>query len=168
MTTLSFDEIAFAIDPGLNHAGWGVVARRGSNLIHLDSGVINLDHSIELGEKLVRIHQLITNYIQLYQPSSFAIEDTYVNNNAMSSLKLGQARGVAILAAAQAGLKIHEYAPRFVKKAIVGNGNAEKEQMMAMVSRLLAQNITNHNQADALAIAICHINCHKFYNQIIK
>lgn len=160
------DQIIIGIDPGLNSTGWGVVAQEGSKLIYLASGVVNINAKASLPEKLTTIYDKIAAVIAEHNPLGFAIEETYVNSNAMTSLKLGQARGVAILAAAKAGLPIFEYAPRFVKKSIVGNGAADKIQVTAMIGHLLKAKIADHNEADALAIAICHINCHKFYAKI--
>lgn len=161
-----YDQIILGIDPGLNSTGWGIVAQEGSKLIYQASGIININTKSSLPEKLTAIYDKITAVIFEHNPLGFAIEETYVNSNAMTSLKLGQARGVAILAAAKAGLKVFEYAPRFIKKAIVGNGNADKVQVTAMIGHLLKAKIVDHNEADALAIAICHINCHKFYAKI--
>lgn len=161
-----YDQLVLGIDPGLNSTGWGVVAQQGSKLIYIASGVVAIDSKEPIAKKLLLINTAIATHIDIYKPTGFAIEETYVNNNALSSLKLGQARGVAILAAAQAGLDVFEYAPRFVKKSIVGSGGADKIQVTAMIGRLLSQKITDHNEADALAIAICHINCRKFYEKV--
>lgn len=160
--------IVLGIDPGLNSTGWGVVTREGSKLVYIASGHLNINSKDELPLKLHSIYEEIAKIIELYQPTDFAIEETYVNDNAISSLKLGQARGVTILAAVKANLKISEYAPRFIKKAIVGSGAADKTQINSMITRLLNRKISDNNEADALAIAICHLNCSKFYTTIAK
>ena len=154
------------IDPALNSTGWGVVASQGSKLIYIASGTVKISLKLSLAEKLLTTYKEICSQIEQHQPKGFAIEETYVNDNPATSLKLGQARGVAILAAANANLEVFEYAPRFVKKAIVGKGNADKIQVTAMINHLLYHKIADHNESDALAIAICHINCHKFYSKI--
>jgi crossover junction endodeoxyribonuclease RuvC len=160
-----FDQVAIGIDPGLNSTGWGIVGSQGSKLIYLASGTIKISLKLSLAEKLLTIYKEICNQIEQHQPKVFAIEETYVNDNPSTSLKLGQARGVAILAAAYNNLDVFEYAPRFVKKAIVGKGNADKVQVAAMINHLLHHKIADHNESDAIAIAICHINCHKFYSK---
>ncbi len=161
-----FDQIVIGIDPGLNSTGWGIVASQGSKLIYVASGTVKINVKLSIAEKLLTIYKELCNQIEQHQPKGFAIEETYVNDNPATSLKLGQARGVAILAAANANLEVFEYAPRFVKKAIVGKGNADKIQVAAMINHLLHHKIANHNESDAIAIAICHINCHKFYSKI--
>lgn len=161
-----FDQIAIGIDPGLNSTGWGIVGSQGSKLIYLASGTIKISLKLSLAGKLFTIYKEICNQIEQHQPKGFAIEETYVNDNPSTSLKLGQARGVAILAAAYNDLEVFEYAPRFVKKAIVGKGNADKIQVAAMINHLLHHKIADHNESDAIAIAICHINCHKFYSKL--
>lgn len=161
-----FDQIVMGIDPGLNSTGWGIVASQGSKLIYVASGIVKISLKLSLAEKLLTIYREISSQIEQHRPKGFAIEETYVNDNPATSLKLGQARGVAILAAANANLEVFEYAPRFVKKAIVGKGNADKIQVAAMINHLLHHKVADHNESDAIAIAICHINCHKFYSKL--
>ncbi len=154
------------VDPGLNSTGWGIVRQQGGKLIYIASGIVEINSKMPLPEKLLKIYQDLCMSIDLYQPRSFAIEETYINNNPTTSLKLGQARGVAMLAAAGANLKVYEYAPRFIKKAIVGTGTADKVQVLTMINHLLHHKVTDYNEADALATAICHINDRKFYYKI--
>ncbi len=145
------------IDPGLTHTGWGIIEQRGNMLRYVDCGVISTDTKQDIAGRLSTLHQQLSHIIHLHQPSHSAIEDTFVNSNAVTSLKLGHARGVLLMTLALANLPITEYAPTKVKKSLVGAGRAEKGQMERMVQLLLPQaSIPRHDAADALAIAICH------------
>lgn len=147
------------IDPGLNITGWGVIkVINNHNLVFIDSGIIKTESSLDLAERLGQIYTNLIEVIKSHQPNECAIEETFVNKNSLSSLKLGHARGVAMLAATLSGLTIKEYAATLVKKTIVGVGRAEKNQVKIMVETLLPNaKILTSDAADALAIAICHM-----------
>lgn len=146
------------IDPGLKQAGWGVIDRHGSRLVHVANGVVTPGAGA-LGERLARLHAGLVAVIAAHAPDAAAIEKTFVNTDPAGALLLGQARGVALLALAQAGLPVSEYAPNAVKKAVVGSGRAEKGQIAAMVAMLLpGARAAAHDAWDALAIAITRAN----------
>ncbi len=145
------------IDPGLRATGWGVVAIAGNALTFLAAGTVRAPIDGELAARLRVLHAGLTDVLQLWQPDEAAVEQTFVNRDGAATLKLGQARGVCMLAPAQAGIPVAEYAPNAVKKAIVGAGHAEKVQIRAMVRVLLPRaTFDSDDAADALAIAICH------------
>ncbi|MGL4729109.1 MAG: crossover junction endodeoxyribonuclease RuvC [Bosea sp. (in: a-proteobacteria)] len=145
------------IDPGLRRTGWGMIITEGSRLSFLACGVILSDEKLPLSERLKQIHHGIAGAIAAWSPDESAIEETFVNKDAKATLKLGHARGVAMLACAEAGLSVAEYAPNQVKKTIVGAGHAEKQQVQAMVKVLLPKSdFTNADAADALAVALAH------------
>ncbi|MBK7283656.1 MAG: crossover junction endodeoxyribonuclease RuvC [Sphingomonadales bacterium] len=149
--------IILGLDPGLGTTGWGVIAAVGNRLSHIANGQIATDAKAPLPERLVVLDRALTDLMLEYQPETAAVEEVFVNANPQSTLKLGQARGVCLLAAARTGLKVGEYAARLVKKAVVGVGNAEKAQVHAMVGRLLpGVKISGSDAADALAVAITH------------
>lgn len=149
--------ILLGIDPGLGTTGWGLIAAEGNRLSHIANGQISTDSKASLPARLVELDRALTDIILQHRPDGAAIEEVFVNVNAQSTLKLGQARGALLLSAARAGLEIGEYAARLVKKAIVGVGNADKAQMHAMVARLLpGAKIVGADAADALAVAITH------------
>ncbi len=149
--------ILLGIDPGLGTTGWGLIAAEGNRLSHIANGQISTDSKASLPARLVELDRALTDIILQHRPEGAAIEEVFVNVNAQSTLKLGQARGALLLSAARAGLEIGEYAARLVKKAIVGVGNADKAQMHAMVARLLpGAKIVGADAADALAVAITH------------
>lgn len=144
------------IDPGLRNMGWGIVDSDGARLSHVANGVVQ-GVGDSLADRLLALHQGLFKVISQFQPQTVGIEQTFVNKDGASTLKLGQARGVAMLAAAQAGLEIGEYAPNTVKKAVVGVGHAAKAQVDHMVRlQLPGVSPANADAADALAIAICH------------
>lgn len=145
------------IDPGLGRTGWGVIDAEGSRLRPVTCGVIVTDEKAPVSRRLADIHKGLAQVIALWQPQEAAVEETFVNTNARSTLKLGLARGVAMLAPALAGIEVAEYAATHVKKSVVGAGHAEKGQVEMMVRRLLPGiDITSADAADALAVAICH------------
>ena len=145
------------IDPGLRATGWGVVTIKGNTLSFIAAGTIKAPVEGELAARLNVIHAGLTEVLRTWQPDEAAVEQTFVNRDASATLKLGQARGVCLLAPAQLGLRVAEYAPNAVKKAIVGAGHAEKGQIRAMVHVLLPRAVfDSEHSADALAIAICH------------
>ncbi len=144
------------IDPGLRNMGWGVIDVDGSRLRHVANGVCK-SLGTELAPRLLSLHVQLTEVMAAYQPDAAAVEQTFVNKDGAGTLKLGQARGIAMLVPAQAGLSVGEYAPNAVKKTVVGVGHAEKAQVEHMVKiQLPGVQIAGPDAADALAIAICH------------
>lgn len=149
--------IILGLDPSLTCTGWGIVAKSGNRLSHIANGQIKTDPKASLAERLVTIDAELADVIARHQPDQAAVEEVFVNKNPQSTLKLGQARGVCLLAAAKAGLPVAEYATRLVKKAIVGTGGAEKAQVQAMLGVLLpGVKLAGADAADALAVAIAH------------
>ncbi|MGF7173611.1 crossover junction endodeoxyribonuclease RuvC [Azospirillum doebereinerae] len=145
------------IDPGLRHTGWGIIDVAGNRLTHVADGAVHSDANCSLAERLVQIHDALSAVLEQYRPDEAAVEETFVNANAVSTLKLGQARAVALLVPALAGLAVAEYANNMVKKAVVGQGRAEKAQVQTMVRMMLPGcQIGSPDAADALAVAICH------------
>jgi crossover junction endodeoxyribonuclease RuvC len=145
------------LDPGLGCTGWGVIAAEGNRLSHVANGQIRTDPGMALAARLVELHDRLAEALAEHRPQAAAVEEVFVNENPQSTLKLGQARGVVLLAAAQSGVTVGEYAARLVKKAVVGTGGAEKGQVHAMVQRLLpGVKIAGPDAADALAVAITH------------
>jgi crossover junction endodeoxyribonuclease RuvC len=145
------------IDPGLRRTGWGVVETLGNSLRFVAAGTLKSDEKAELAARLCQIHDGLVEVLALHQPFEAAVEQTFVNKDAVATLKLGQARGVAMLVPARAGLAVAEYAPNAVKKAVVGAGHAEKQQIHMMVKVLMPRaSFDSEHAADALAIAICH------------
>jgi crossover junction endodeoxyribonuclease RuvC len=145
------------LDPGLACTGWGVIAAEGNRLSHIANGQVRTDARAALPDRLVRLEAALGEVLAVHAPGTAACEEVFLNDNPQSTLKLGQARGVILFALARRGLEIGEYAPRLVKKALVGTGAAEKAQVHAMVQRLLpAAKIAGADAADALAVAITH------------
>lgn len=153
------------IDPGLRNLGWGVIEVDGSRLRHVGNGIC---HSVgtELATRLLSLHEQLTEVLQRFSPDIAAVEKTFVNKDAVGTLKLGQARGIALLVPAQFGLEIGEYAPNSVKKTVVGVGHADKNQIAHMVKmQLPGVQLAGPDAADALAIAICHAH-HQSHNRM--
>jgi crossover junction endodeoxyribonuclease RuvC len=145
------------IDPGLRRTGWGIVEAEGSRLVYVASGLITSDAEDDLAYRLRSLHEGLRAVIAQHKPQEAAIEETFVNKDARATLKLGQARGIALLAPAQSGLRIAEYQPNVVKKTVTGTGHGEKGQIQAMIGFLLPKaRFDSADEADALAIAICH------------
>jgi len=145
------------LDPGIRITGWGVIDVEGNRLAHVDDGVIRLDVTATLAYRLVQLYGGLCKVIAEFTPEAAAVEEAFVNRNPASTLKLGLARGVVLLAPANAGLDVAEYSANFIKKAIVGNGHATKEQMTMMVRTLLpSARLETADAADALAVAVCH------------
>jgi crossover junction endodeoxyribonuclease RuvC len=143
------------LDPGLGTTGWGLIEADGNRLAHIANGQLKTDSAEPLPKRLSHLATQLEALIADHSPASAAVEEVFVNKNPQSTLKLGQARGVVIMVAARAGIEVGEYAARLVKKAVVGNGNAEKAQVHAMVARLLpGAKIAGPDAADALAVAI--------------
>ena len=142
---------------GLGTTGWGIVAKSGSRLSHIANGQVKTDPKAALADRLVTLDRELTDVILTHRPDAGAVEEVFVNMNPQSTLKLGQARGVCLLALARAGLPVAEYATRLVKKALVGTGGADKAQVQAMLRVLLpGVKLAGADAADALAVAICH------------
>ncbi|MBB4287310.1 crossover junction endodeoxyribonuclease RuvC [Roseospira goensis] len=145
------------LDPGLRVTGWGVLTADGNRLSHVADGVVTSDDDADLAVRLAQLHDGVMAIIDRYEPAEAAVEETFVNRNPLSTLKLGQARGVVMLAPARCGLPVAEYTPNAVKKAVVGRGHAEKGQIDLMVRMLLPGCTPDRpDAADALAVAICH------------
>jgi crossover junction endodeoxyribonuclease RuvC len=149
--------ILIGLDPGLGTTGWGVIAAEGNRLSHIANGQIRTEPAMQLPRRLALLYDALATVIRAEKPQSAAVEEVLGNSNAQSTLKLGQARGVVLLAATTAGVDIGEYHPSIVKKAVVGTGGAEKRQVQAMVERLLpGVKLAGPDAADALAVAITH------------
>ena len=145
------------LDPGLRRTGWGVVESQGNALRFVASGTVTSDEKDDLAARLCQLHDGIGAVIAQYGPEEAAVEQTFVNANPSSTLKLGQARGIAMLVPARAGLRVAEYAPNAVKKSVIGVGHGDKAQIRMMVRVLLPKaTFEGDDAADALAIAICH------------
>ena len=146
------------LDPGLRHTGWGVVDKDGPRFRFISAGVINPNETLSLAERLAELHEGLKKVIADFSPDEVAVEETFVNKNPNSTLKLGQARGVVLLTPALFHLSVSEYTPNQIKKMIVGAGHADKKQVDMMVRTLLKtvpENISP-DASDALAIALCH------------
>lgn len=145
------------LDPGLRITGWGVIEAWDNRLTHIADGVIVTDARMPLAERLSALYDGLIAVIERYRPAEAAVEETFVNKNAVSTLKLGQARGVVVLVPARCGVPVFEYPPNLIKKTVVGTGHAAKEQIQMMVRTLLPSSATKTaDAADALAAAICH------------
>jgi crossover junction endodeoxyribonuclease RuvC len=145
------------IDPGLKRTGWGLIDSDGNRLAPIACGSLETSERVSLGERLVAIHDGLMAVIERFAPHEAAVEATFVNTNAAATLKLGQARGVAMLVPAKCGLAVSEYAPNVVKKTVVGAGHGEKAQVRMMIGVLLPKaDPQSEDAADALAIAVCH------------
>jgi crossover junction endodeoxyribonuclease RuvC len=144
------------IDPGLRNLGWGVIDVTGSRLAHVANGVIHTGTG-DLAGRLLALYRALTDVVAVHAPDHAAVEHTFVNKDGVATLKLGQARGIALLVPAQAGVPVGEYAPNAVKKTVVGVGHAAKVQIDAMVRlHLPGVQVAGPDAADALAVAICH------------
>lgn len=146
------------IDPGLQKTGWGLIEAVDNRLSFITCGLIKTDPALMLSERLRQIDEGMQQIIALHAPEEAAIEETFMNNNAASALKLGCARGVAMVVPARFGIPVHEYAPNLVKKSVVGTGHATKDQVEMMVRTLIPTvgRALGADEADAIAIAICH------------
>jgi len=154
---MTANRLILGIDPGLRRTGWGVVRQNGNRLSFIAAGVICSGSGPVMAERLRHIAVELKKVISLYKPSEAALEETFVNKNAASALKLGQARGAAMLAAAESGLNVAEYSANKIKKAITGYGHADKGQIQAMIGVLLpGSGKLVADAADALAAAVCH------------
>lgn len=145
------------IDPGLQRTGWGLIESDGARLSHIAHGSVASDSDLPLADRLRQLFLRLSAVLREWEPAEAAVEETFVNKNPASTLKLGQARGVAMLAPSMAGMPVFEYPPNLIKKSIVGTGHAQKQQVALMVRTLLprAGDVTG-DAADALAVALCH------------
>ena len=145
------------LDPGLARMGWGVIDVAGSRLLHVGHGVLTSNAKLDLGRRLLVLHRALSQVIADLKPQAIAVEQAFVAKDPSAALKIGHARAIALLAAAEADLQIAEYAPNHIKKCVVGAGHAGKEQVQAMVKRLLPTACCDEaDAADALAAAIAH------------
>ena len=145
------------IDPGLRRTGWGIIETLGNSLRFVASGTVTSDGDMDLASRLCQLHDGLAEIVHSYQPHEAAVEQTFVNKDAGATLKLGQARGIAMLVPARAGLRVAEYAPNAVKKAVVGVGHADKAQVAHMVGlQFPGVALAGPDAADALAIALTH------------
>jgi crossover junction endodeoxyribonuclease RuvC len=145
------------LDPGLRKTGWGIVLSEGTKLSFVACGCIESDEKRPLAERLMQLHAGIAEVIASFSPDEAAVEETFVNRDPQSALKLGQARGIALVVPAISGLSVGEYAANLVKKTVVGVGHADKKQVQAMIRVLLPKaDAKGADAADALAVAICH------------
>jgi crossover junction endodeoxyribonuclease RuvC len=145
------------LDPGLATTGWGVIDVAGSNIRYVGDGVVVSDTRRRLEQRLLQLAEGLEDVVARFRPDEAAVEETFVNRNAVSTLRLGQARGIALLVPARAGLAVAEYLPNLVKKTVVGAGHAAKPQVQMMVRMLLpGALLQTEDAADALAVAICH------------
>ena len=156
------------IDPGSRITGFGIIQTQGQNSTYVASGCIRMQ-STDLPARLQEIYTGVTDIIQHYQPTVLAIEQVFMYRNANSALKLGQARGVAIVACTQQGLTVYEYAPNQIKQAVVGQGHADKSQVQHMIKILLClPEVPPPDAADALAIALCHAHTHQTQSTLMQ
>ena len=144
------------LDPGLRFTGWGVIEVEGNRLRHVAHGVVKVTTEGSLSDRLRDLFDGVAAVVEAQRPAEAAVEETFVNVNPGSTLKLGQARGVVLLAPALAGLVVHEYAANLVKKSVTGVGHADKRQVAMMIGRLLPGIDATRDAADALAVAVCH------------
>lgn len=159
ITTLAQMTKIIGIDPGLTKTGWGVIEAINNSFKFIASGTIRTDVKLDLTSRLHHLHLDLTEAIKLHAPIEAAIEETFINNNPLSSLKLGHARGSLMLSLGLCGLPVSEYSTTAIKKAVVGAGRAEKHQVARMIQILMPQaKFKTEDEADALATAICHVN----------
>lgn len=157
------------LDPGLNHTGWGVIETEGNTLRYVACGRITTAAKTDtMGERLACLFNALSDILKTHHPDEAALEETFMNKNALSALKLGMARGVVMLAPAQLGLSVAEYGANLVKKSVSGYGHADKQQVAQMIKVLLpSAELTSPDAADALAIAVCHAH-HRTSNNMLK
>ena len=156
------------IDPGLQRTGWGVLDARDNRLSFVAHGTLTTDAKAALADRLVQLYDGLLNVLETWNPDEAAVEETFVNKNPTSTLKLGQARAIALLVPARLGLGVGEYPPNLVKKTVVGAGHAAKEQVQMMVKTLLpGSGSAGADAADALAVAICHAHHRETQTRIL-
>ncbi|MBM3617638.1 MAG: crossover junction endodeoxyribonuclease RuvC [Alphaproteobacteria bacterium] len=162
--------LILGVDPGLQRTGWGIIRKEGSNLKFIGCGTLLSDSKLPLPARLFQLHEALLEIITHHKPDVSAVEETFVNVNPASTLKLGQARGAILMTLSLAGLPVHEYSATNVKKTVTGSGRAEKEQVQALVEMLMPTSkahIKGPDAADALAIAICH-SSHAVMSGVLK
>ena len=147
------------IDPGSRVTGYGVLERRGREILYVDSGIIRCRDGDERPRRLLRIKEVLDKVIERHRPASLAVEEIFMSKNPKSTLALGEVRGVVMLAAEEAGVPVYQYTPREVKSSVVGKGAAHKKQVAAMIVRLLdfGKEPETEDETDALAVAFCHL-----------
>ena len=156
------------IDPGLQRTGWGVIDARDNRLSFVSEGTVTSNPKLPLADRLMELHDGLVGVIETWAPEQAAVEETFVNKNPTSTLKLGQARGIALLVPARMGLVVGEYPPNLVKKTVVGAGHAAKEQIQMMVKTLLpGSGAAGADAADALAVAICHAHHRETLDRVV-
>ncbi|CAO5678797.1 MAG: Crossover junction endodeoxyribonuclease RuvC [Holosporales bacterium] len=162
-------EIILGIDPGLQKAGYGIIEKNQNALKAIACGVIKPDTSLDLSLRLAHLHEELLSILKCHQPTVVAIEETFVNKNPTSTLKLGMARGVLMMTPSLLKIPVFEYSANKVKKAVVGVGHAEKEQVMTMMRHFFPtlSKVLTSDSADALAIAVCHANHSPFFNKFV-
>ncbi len=150
--------LTIGIDPGSHITGYGLVERRGRDIVYVASGIIRARRAGSVSDRLLEIKRGLDEVIVRYRPAALAVEDVFMAKNPKSTLTLGEVRGVVLLAAAEAGLSVHEYSPREVKSSVVGAGGAHKSQVAAMVTRILRfdHEPETEDESDAVAVAFCH------------
>lgn len=157
------------IDPGLQRTGWGVIDVSGNRITHVANGAVLAPVKLPMADRLMYIYDHLASIIDTHKPQSAAVEETFVSKNGASTLKLGIARGMSLLAPAKAGLTVHEYAATLVKKSVTGNGHADKTQVQAMMRVLLpGVDLVSADAADALAVAICHAHYAQTIDRMTK
>lgn len=160
---MSAPKIILGVDPGLVNTGWGIIAKDGANLKFVACGTIVTNAKAEMPERLRQINKNLKEVLESYTIDSAAVEEIFVNTNNLTSLKLGHARGAIILTLSLADISVSEYSAKNVKKAVVGTGGAQKEQVSMMIKVLLPKaTVKTEHEADALAVAICHANTHRW------
>lgn len=158
--------IILGLDPGLTHTGWGIVKQENNCLKFLASGTLKSNAKETLPQRLVSLYEGLQDILKTWTPDTAAVEETFVNTNAQSTLKLGQGRAISLLVPALHGIPVEEYAANLVKKSVVGTGHATKEQIMHMIKVILpSSSAQNEHEADALAVAICHAH-HREHNAL--
>lgn len=157
------------LDPGLQNTGWGIIHVDGNRLSFIAGGTVRTDKKLSLAERLMQIHHGLMAVMEEHQPDEAAVEETFVNKNPTSTLKLGQARGIAMLVPALRGMPVSEYTPNLVKKTVVGTGHAGKDQIQMMVKTILpgCREGLGADAADALAVAICHAHHYQTADRIM-
>lgn len=157
------------LDPGLQNTGWGIIDVDGNRLRFVADGTVCTNKKLSLAERLMQIHHGLVGVMDEFEPDEAAVEETFVNKNPASTLKLGQARGIAMLVPALRGMPVAEYTPNLVKKTVVGTGHAAKEQIQMMVKTILpgCREGLSADAADALAVAICHAHHYQTADRIM-
>lgn len=161
--------LILGIDPGLVKTGWGIIHYKGSALTYRASGLIRTNSKNSLGQRLAELQTGLGEVLKAWEPDAAAVEETFLNRNPKSTLKLGQARGICLAAPALHGIDVGEYATNKIKKSLVGVGHATKEQMQMMIKRLLPNcGQISEDEADALAVAICHAHYGSWNNKVLS